>query len=371
MGPRKGIPLTADSRFQRWAYYLSGFKFVIEHVKSEMNANCDALLRLPIDDKTELLDTDFPHVYFFEEGLISFNHKTLEKESLKDNDIRNAIKYVLENWPNNDHEFSNELKSIYNKRFDLTVEKGCLFWGFRAIIPKCMRDLVLKELHETHLGIIKIKLFARSYVWWANMNNDIENMVKSCKICLIERKKPQQTPLTTWPYPNKAWGRIHCDFAELHGKMYLVIVDAHTKWPEIINFNNNTKAYKLIEVFKDLFSRYGFPLHCVTDGGPQFRSDEFRSFLTRHGVKHSLSPPHHPATNGAAEKFVQTFKDQVKKIVKGGKRVKNALKMFLFDYRSIEHCTTHRSPAFMMFGSELRTKFDLLRPNVYELVQKS
>ncbi|XP_036150700.1 uncharacterized protein LOC105828425 [Monomorium pharaonis] len=141
------------------------------------------------------------------------------------------------------------------------------------------------------------------------------------------------------------------------GKMYLLVVDAHTKWPEIINFNTNTKAYKLIEVFKELFSRFGFPYHCVTDGGPQFRSDEFRQFLARHGVKQSLSPPYHPATNGAAENLVQTFKDKVKKIVKGEE--------------SIEHCTTHRSPAYIMYKRELRTRFDLLRPNVSEIVEKN
>lgn len=45
--------------------------------------------------------------------------------------------------------------------------------------------------------------------------------------------------------------------------------------------------------------------------------------------------------------------------------------MFLFDYRSIEHCTTHRSPAYMMYKRELRTRFDLLRPNISETVEKS
>jgi len=51
LGPRKGIPITADNRFQRWAYFLSGFRYTIEHIKSEANANCDALSRLPIEDK--------------------------------------------------------------------------------------------------------------------------------------------------------------------------------------------------------------------------------------------------------------------------------------------------------------------------------
>lgn len=178
-----------------------------------------------------------------------------------------------------------------------------------------MRSLILKELHATHLGGVEIKIFARSYVWWPKIDINIENMIGNCKICLIERKKPPKTPLTTWPYPNKSWSRIHCDFVELYGKMYLIVIDAYSKWPEIIKFNNNTKAYRLMKKLKLLFARHGFPLHCVIDGGPQFRSEELRTFLL---IKHSLSPPYHPAANSAAENFVQIFKDKVKKIVNGG-----------------------------------------------------
>lgn len=193
-------------------------------------------------------------------------------------------------------------KLYFKKRFEQTVEKGCLFWGIRACIPESMRLIILQELHATHFGIVKLKMFARSYVWWPGIDIAIENVVNSCKTCLVERKKPPKTPLTTWPWPNKVWSRIHCDYAgPFYGDKYLIIVDAHSKWPEVINCKNNTKAKKLIDQFKDLFTRLGLPLHCVTDGGPQFRSEEFREFLKRNGIAHTFSPPYHPATNGAAK----------------------------------------------------------------------
>ncbi|XP_058810033.1 uncharacterized protein K02A2.6-like [Phymastichus coffea] len=335
LGPRKGIPQTADNRLQRWVYFLSGFRYITEHVSSKANANCDALSRLPIDDNIKLTNSKFSHVYFFDEGLISYDYKILANESKTDKEISQAIKYVMQEWPSNDTNLSGELKSIFEKRLELCVEKGCLFWGLRAIVPKNMRRVIINELHATHLGIVKIKMFSRSYVWWPGIDNDIERMVRECNICIIERKKPPHTPLTTWPYPSKAWGRIHCDFAELIQK---------------------------------LFARHGLPLHCVTDGGPQFRSDEFCKFLANNGVKHSFSPPYHPATNGAAENKVQIFKDKVKKIVKGGETVDNAINMFLFDYRSIDHCTTGKSPAYLLYKRELRTRFDKLRPCVVDHV---
>ena len=70
LGPRKGIPQTADNRFQRWAYFLSGFRYKVEHVKSAANANCDALSRLPIKVDVDLseIDTKFSNIYYFEEN---------------------------------------------------------------------------------------------------------------------------------------------------------------------------------------------------------------------------------------------------------------------------------------------------------------
>lgn len=54
---------------------------------------------------------------------------------------------------------------------------------------------------------------------------------------------------------------------------------------------------------------------------------------------------------------------------RGGETLDTAVNMFLFDYRSIEHCTTRRSPVYLMYNRELRTRFDLLRPSVAATVE--
>lgn len=120
-----------------------------------------------------------------------------------------------------------------------------------------------------------------------------------------------------------------------------------------------------------LFTKYGLPKHIVTDNGPQFRSDELEPFFKSNGVWHSFSPPHHPATNGATENFVGTFEDKIINIVKGGERVHKAINKFMFDYRSTSHCTTGKSPAWLFYKQELRTRFDLLRPNVRNTVHEN
>lgn len=100
--------------------------------------------------------------------------------------------------------------------------------------------------------------------------------------------------------------------------------------------------------FRKIFARFGLSQHLVTDNGRQYASAEFQDFLKKNGVKHSFSAPHYPATNGAAEDFVGTFKDKVEKIVKSRKALENAVELFLFDYRATKHCTTERGPVWMV-----------------------
>lgn len=57
--------------------------------------------------------------------------------------------------------------------------------------------------------------------------------------------------------------------------------------------------------------------------------------------------------------------------MKGGISLEKALNIFLSDYRSIEHCSTGRSPAYLMYKREIRTRLDLLKPSLDLQVEKS
>ncbi|KAJ8346504.1 hypothetical protein SKAU_G00279050 [Synaphobranchus kaupii] len=201
-----------------------------------------------------------------------------------------------------------ELSPYLVRRHDLTIEQGCLMWVIRVIVATKLRPRVLKELHTAHPGVVRMKSLAWSYVWWPGIDSQIELQAKSCHSCQRVQKEPGLVPLHPWMWPSSPWERIHVDFAgPFEGHMYLVVVDAHSKWPEV-HIMDSTTASKTIQVLRGLFSRYGIPHILVSDNGPQFCSEEFSAFLKSNGVKHIRSAPYHPATNGLAEHFVQTFK---------------------------------------------------------------
>ena len=169
---------------------------------------------------------------------------------------------------------------------------------------------VLEELHDGHLGVVKMNSIARSYIWWC-------------------QRMPTKAPLHLWEWATAPWQRLHIDYAGLfQNSMFLVVVKAHTKWPELTPVSSTT-ASKIIEVLCDLFTRFGIPEQIVSDNGPQFASVEFQAFIKSNGIYHITSAPYHPATNCLAERLVQTFKQALRFLFQNSKPEKKKLTKFL------------------------------------------
>ena len=98
----------------------------------------------------------------------------------------------------------------------------------------------------------------------------------------------------------------------VNGKMILIVIDAHSRWIEAYPTESATSSV-VIELLQALFSQFGIPKVLVTDNGPCFVSEEYEIFMAKNGVKYITSAPYHPATNGLAERAVQTVKRGLKR----------------------------------------------------------
>ena len=206
-----------------------------------------------------------------------------------------------------------------------------------------------------------MKSLARSFIWWPGMDKEIESRVKSCSLCNMNQSKPNKAPVHAWEYPAKAWERIHLDFAgPFMGKMFLVLVDAYSKWVEVECMSSIT-ASALVKCLRKIFASHGLPQVVVNDNGPSFVSEEFKIFLRRNGIKQLFSAPYHPESNGQAERAVRTFKEAMKVLKHGD--IDTKLARLLFNYRITPHTTTGRTPAELLLKRELRSAFHLLRPD--------
>ena len=176
---------------------------------------------------------------------------------------------------------------------------------------------------------------------------------------------PPPAPLHPWTWPAKPWQRIHIDFAgPFLGKSFLVIVDAHSKWPEIFDMPT-TSATQTIATLRQLFASYGLPEQIVSDNGPQFTSEEFADFMKKNGIKHTRCAPYHPASNGAVERF---FKQAMKASEHDGRSLAHRLANFLLSYRATPHSTTNQSPSSLFLNRTLRTRLSLVHPDTEQHV---
>ena len=73
--------------------------------------------------------------------------------------------------------------AYYTRREEISIMDGCLLWGNRLIVPSKCREAVLGLLHDTYIGMSRMKATGRSYVWWPGMDQDIESTVRECPEC--------------------------------------------------------------------------------------------------------------------------------------------------------------------------------------------
>ena len=246
--------------------------------------------------------------------------------------------------------------AFQSKATDLTLHDGILFMGVRAVIPKKLQQRILRMLHQGHPGITRMKMLARQSVYWHGIDRDIESMVKTCDACQKAAKMPIKNTLSPWPEPSQAWERIHIDFAgPMENSMFLVVVDAYSKWPEIIQMSAATSTTTIRELNR-MFARYGFPKTLVSDNGTQFTSMEFERFCQSKFISHIRIPPFHPQSNGQAERFVDTFKRTIQKL-KGEGITEELVQKFLLCYRSTPcpSSPNQKSPAEIFLGRQIRT----------------
>lgn len=364
----KGIPSMASARVQRWALTLSAYQYKIVYRAGSENANADAFSRLPLADTPS--DPSLPPETVFLLDRLSQSPVTVKQIQMwtdRDPVLAQVKRWVMLGWPVSVEQ--EMFKPYMRRQLELSVQDGVLLWGSRVIIPPPGQARVMEELHDAHPGVSRMKGLARSFVWWPGMDVAIEGKVKTCSQCQINQKMPAPAPLHPWEWPDRPWSRLHLDFAgPFMGRMFLVLVDSHSKWLDA-HIMPNITAPLTTETLRTVFATHSLPDTVVTDNGPTFTGEVFQEFMQRNGIRHVRTAPYHPASNGLAERAVETLKDGLKKMT--GVSLETKLSRFSFQYRITPHSTTGVSPAELLLGRRPKSHLDLLRPDVGARVRQS
>ncbi|XP_058049718.1 uncharacterized protein K02A2.6-like [Ahaetulla prasina] len=193
------------------------------------------------------------------------------------------------------------------------------------------------------------------------MDAEIAERVGKCQACQESRPLPPTAPVREWEKPQGPWSRIHIDFAgPFHGQTFLIVVDAFSKWLEVILMKSTT-AEAVIATLRHLFATHGLPDILVSDNGPQFTAAQFEEYLAEEGIRHALSAPFHPASNGLAERSVRSAKEALSRLKPGDWQTK--IDFFLAIQHRTPSTATGKSPAELLMGRKLRCPLDRLNPH--------
>ena len=280
------IPQMASSRIQRWALTLSAYQYSILYKPGETHSNADGLSRLPLPEAPPNIPQPGDTILVMETlEATPARAQNIKQWTDRDPILSQVRKLVLTGW----QEITNsEMQPYWKRRDELSVCDGCILWGHRVIVPPPGWKSVLAELHVGHPGVSRMKMLARSVVWWPGIDSDLEEQVKNCHDCQRNQKAQKQAPLHPWEWPACPWTRLYIDHAgPFLGKLFLVVMDSYSKWIEVVPVPSIASSYT-IEALRHMFATHGLPQIIVSDNGTAFTSQEFKMF-----VKNNISPLHH------------------------------------------------------------------------------
>lgn len=352
-GRNQKLPTITASRLIRYSMFLNGFDYEIQHRKSEHHANADYLSRAPLPTSNKN-NTDEDHdVYNIIIQHISCDPVTFESikaATAQDNELLD-LKNNLLNGKHASPEYS--------------LHDNVIFRGQRIVIPEKLQLYVLQELHSSHQGIVRMKSLARRYCYWKGIDKDIEALARSCQACANVKTNPNKVPLHKWDVPENVWQRVHMDYAgPFQGYYFFIMVDAKSKWPEILCTKTAPTTASTILMMKEIFCRTGLPHILVSDNATIFKSQEFIDFCARNGIKQNFIAPGHPATNGQAERYVATLKKYLKTMNDDKQTMNEKLYEILLRYRATPLNENGKTPAELYMKRNLKTRLDLLRQQI-------
>ena len=264
------------------------------------------------------------------------------------------LESVRNGFPRDRYDLHNTLRPYWKIREALYCDGDLVLYGARVVVPASLRRRVLSRLHDSHRGAEATKRRARQAVYWPGIDADIVNVVRACEPCQVMQPSQQQEPLLCDDNPTRPFESVSADYFSVAGKHFLVLADRLSGWPVVVSCGTDTTSSATIRHFRHLFRDLGVPVRLRTDGGPQFTSRELADFLERWGIRHIVSTPHYPQSNGHAEAAVKTVKHLIMKVAPSGNIDSEAFDQALLELRNTP-THTGRSPAQALYGHPLRS----------------
>ena len=251
------------------------------------------------------------------------------------------------------------LHPYWNFRDELTIESGILMKNYKVLIPETLKQKYLRQIHQGHQGIEACRARAREFVFWVNINKDIEELVQKCSLCPSQQNSTSSIQKYVSEVPPHLWHTTGSDLFYFRRIDFLVVVDYFSKYLIMRKMAKSTSS-AVIKELGMIFSEFGKSQVFRSDNGSCYASQEFKFFMQNWSIEHRTSSPHYPQSNGLAESMVKVSKNFIEKAILQDL----PWNQLLLDYRCTPISSEIPSPAEILFGRKLRSSISILPSQV-------
>ena len=169
------------------------------------------------DNMTIETDVQISHIQFSTRKL-----DDLRRETRNDSELQNLLKVIVYGWPERQRDLHPYMLPLWPYRDELVADDGIVLNGNRIVMPASLHAETLATLHKSHQGIEKMRLRARSCVFWNGINHDIEVVVRKCATCQEMPGAQPREPLMRHETPSRAWQIVGTDLFVINRETYIL-----------------------------------------------------------------------------------------------------------------------------------------------------
>ncbi|CAB4443573.1 unnamed protein product [Rhizophagus irregularis] len=219
-----------------------------------------------------------------------------------------------------------------------------------------------------HFGIDATYERVKEKYYWKGMRRDVEIYVKSCDSCQ-RRGKPIGKHELNVIKVKEPFYQIGIDvvgplpITERNNRYIVTAMDYFTKWPEARALETADAKEIARFIYEDIICRHGCPKKILSDRGSHFNNKLVELLMEEFQIKHNLSTPYHPKTNGLIERFNKTLCESLAKL-NNDKDWDLKVPGVLFAYRTKKNDSTKLKPGYLIYGRKMKTLLNLEDENV-------
>ena len=204
---------------------------------------------------------------------------------------------IIKGWPRQRGKCPENLKNFWNYQDELSILDRLVLNGRRMVIPsQCQEDILTSYI----LAQITLRCMQRDSVYWHQINNDIEQLVKSCEICQENRCRNNKDPTFPREVPMTPWSTIEINLFMLDDHSFLLAVDM-TSWFPVVRILSRETCTSVLNALKGVYCNFRLPQCVIPDNGPCFKAGKFSDFQVKLGINVKKSSTYSHQSVGSVE----------------------------------------------------------------------